>query len=86
MSWTLTRRKRTGRSRIRRRYGCRLTRPWTTANAWLMSCGDDPEANMASGEGAGMPDERQCNLASLNLSELAGELKLLLHAAAIGED
>eukprot|EP00965_Chrysotila_dentata_P043363 1441553-Pleurochrysis_carterae.AAC.1 len=44
----LTQRKRTGYPRIRRRYGCRLTRPWITAKAWLMSCGDNPEANMAS--------------------------------------
>eukprot|EP00965_Chrysotila_dentata_P115325 3811866-Pleurochrysis_carterae.AAC.1 len=41
---------------------------------------------MASDEGAGTPDERQRNLASLNLRELAGELSLLAHAAAIGED
>eukprot|EP00965_Chrysotila_dentata_P125135 4135971-Pleurochrysis_carterae.AAC.1 len=51
-----------------------------------MSCGDNPEANLASGEGAGTPDERQLNLASLNLNKLAGELSLLLHAAAIGRD
>eukprot|EP00965_Chrysotila_dentata_P127870 4228523-Pleurochrysis_carterae.AAC.1 len=51
-----------------------------------MSCGDNPEADMASGEAAGTPDERQRNLASLNLSELAGELSLLFLAAAIGTD
>eukprot|EP00965_Chrysotila_dentata_P257134 6212779-Pleurochrysis_carterae.AAC.1 len=51
-----------------------------------MSCGDNLEASMASDEGAGTPDERHCNLASLNLSELAGELSLLAHAAEIGED
>eukprot|EP00965_Chrysotila_dentata_P038480 1278653-Pleurochrysis_carterae.AAC.1 len=57
-----------------------------TAKAWLMSCGDNPaEANRASDEGASTPDERQRNLARLNLSEFAGslELSLLLHAAAI---
>eukprot|EP00965_Chrysotila_dentata_P141525 4677687-Pleurochrysis_carterae.AAC.1 len=50
-----------------------------------MSCGDNPEANMASHEGAGTPDERQRNLAS-HKSELMGELSQLLHAAAIGGD
>eukprot|EP00965_Chrysotila_dentata_P148225 4893458-Pleurochrysis_carterae.AAC.1 len=50
-----------------------------------MSCGDNPEASMSSDEGSGTPDERQRNLASLNLRELAGELSLLAHAAATGE-
>eukprot|EP00965_Chrysotila_dentata_P156233 5161967-Pleurochrysis_carterae.AAC.2 len=51
-----------------------------------MSCGENPEASMASDEGAGTPDERQrTNLASLNLRELVGELSLLAHAAATGE-
>eukprot|EP00965_Chrysotila_dentata_P260403 6213893-Pleurochrysis_carterae.AAC.2 len=40
---------------------------------------------MASHERAGTPDERQRNLASLNLRELAGELSLLAHATATGE-
>eukprot|EP00965_Chrysotila_dentata_P097969 3239542-Pleurochrysis_carterae.AAC.1 len=48
-----------------------------------MSCDDNPEANMASNEGTGTPaDARQ----SLKLSELAGELSLLAHAAAAGGD
>eukprot|EP00965_Chrysotila_dentata_P007529 244966-Pleurochrysis_carterae.AAC.1 len=51
-----------------------------------MSCGDNPEANVASHEGTGTLDERQRNLTSLNLSELAGKLSLLAHAAATGED
>eukprot|EP00965_Chrysotila_dentata_P070510 2330572-Pleurochrysis_carterae.AAC.1 len=38
--------------------------PWITAKAWLMSCGDNPEVNMASDEGAVTPDERQRNLAT----------------------
>eukprot|EP00965_Chrysotila_dentata_P166017 5481603-Pleurochrysis_carterae.AAC.1 len=50
-----------------------------------MSCGDNPEANMASHEGVGTSDKRHRNLASLNLRESAGELSLLAHAAAIGE-
>eukprot|EP00965_Chrysotila_dentata_P203426 6181713-Pleurochrysis_carterae.AAC.2 len=41
---------------------------------------------MASDEGSSTPDERQRNLASLNLREMAGELSLLAHAAATGGD
>eukprot|EP00965_Chrysotila_dentata_P158603 5238814-Pleurochrysis_carterae.AAC.1 len=51
-----------------------------------MSCGDNPDANMASDEGTRTPDGRHRNLASLNLRKLTGELSLLAQAAAIGED
>eukprot|EP00965_Chrysotila_dentata_P118398 3913551-Pleurochrysis_carterae.AAC.1 len=40
---------------------------------------------MASHEGAGTPNERQCNLASLK-SELARDMSQLLHAIVIGGD
>eukprot|EP00965_Chrysotila_dentata_P140562 4647749-Pleurochrysis_carterae.AAC.1 len=41
---------------------------------------------MASDKGTGTPDERLRDLASLNLLDLAGELSILAHAAAIGEN
>eukprot|EP00965_Chrysotila_dentata_P192191 6175034-Pleurochrysis_carterae.AAC.1 len=65
---------------------CRLARPWITAKAWLMSCGENLKANMASDEGSGTSYECQRNLASLNLRELAGDLSLLAQAAATDKD
>eukprot|EP00965_Chrysotila_dentata_P237748 6202100-Pleurochrysis_carterae.AAC.1 len=60
-----------------------LTRPWITAKAWLMSCGDNPQANMASNNNTDTPDAGQRESAGPNLSTLVGELALLVHAAAI---
>eukprot|EP00965_Chrysotila_dentata_P175594 5796830-Pleurochrysis_carterae.AAC.1 len=51
-----------------------------------MSCGDNPEASMASNEGTGTPKARQRESTALNLGELLRELSLLLYAAAIGRD
>eukprot|EP00965_Chrysotila_dentata_P173867 5739677-Pleurochrysis_carterae.AAC.1 len=36
----------TGYARVRRGRMRRSTPPWITAKAWLMACGDNPEANM----------------------------------------
>eukprot|EP00965_Chrysotila_dentata_P086178 2843101-Pleurochrysis_carterae.AAC.1 len=46
------------------------------AKAWLMSCGDNPEANMASSKDTGTPDAGPCEAPGLNLSALVGELAL----------
>eukprot|EP00965_Chrysotila_dentata_P133343 4408627-Pleurochrysis_carterae.AAC.1 len=51
-----------------------------------MSCGDNPEANMASNNNADTPDAGQRESAGPKLSALVGELALLVHAAAIGEE
>eukprot|EP00965_Chrysotila_dentata_P028240 939032-Pleurochrysis_carterae.AAC.1 len=45
-----------------------LTRPWISAKAWLMSCGDNPEANMASNKDTDTPDAGQRESAGPNLS------------------
>eukprot|EP00965_Chrysotila_dentata_P112102 3706227-Pleurochrysis_carterae.AAC.1 len=45
-----------------------LTRPWITAKVWLRSCGDNPEANMASNYNINTPDAGQREFASPNLS------------------
>eukprot|EP00965_Chrysotila_dentata_P083019 2738717-Pleurochrysis_carterae.AAC.1 len=45
-----------------------LTRPWITAKAGLMSCGDNPEANMASNNNTDKPDAGQREFAGPNLS------------------
>eukprot|EP00965_Chrysotila_dentata_P141124 4664533-Pleurochrysis_carterae.AAC.1 len=52
----------------------------------LMSCGDNPEANMAPKGSTGSPKAGQRESTALNLSKLLRELSLLLHAAAIGRD
>eukprot|EP00965_Chrysotila_dentata_P233496 6199613-Pleurochrysis_carterae.AAC.1 len=63
-----------------------LAHPWITAKAWLMSCGDNPEANMASNNNTNKPDAGRRESAGPSLSALVGELALLVHAAAIGEE
>eukprot|EP00965_Chrysotila_dentata_P062430 2068996-Pleurochrysis_carterae.AAC.1 len=75
-------------SRLARRFArlARPTCPWITAKAWLMSCGDNPEANMASNKNTYTPDASQRKSAGPDLSALVGELALWVHAAAIGED
>eukprot|EP00965_Chrysotila_dentata_P177605 5867111-Pleurochrysis_carterae.AAC.2 len=56
--------------RMKRPCECGLTRPWITAKAWLMACGDNPEANTASNEHAyvlvaGQPDPDGMNWRAL---------------------
>eukprot|EP00965_Chrysotila_dentata_P198612 6178904-Pleurochrysis_carterae.AAC.1 len=56
------------------------------AKAWLISCGDNPEADMASNRNTDTLDAGQRESAGPNLSALVRELAVFVHAAAIGGD